>query len=89
MLNEGVPGQFFTSSGSHSLDMNALATYRLPANVSVDGVVGRVTWINIDEADQSHPDYWVYYTTNASGAWKTRLLAKANAVEAEVPLRAS
>jgi peptidoglycan hydrolase-like protein with peptidoglycan-binding domain len=23
--------------------------------IAVDGVVGRMTWINIDEADQSHP----------------------------------
>ena len=23
--------------------------------IAADGVVGRVTWINIDEADQSHP----------------------------------
>jgi hypothetical protein len=41
LLNEGVPGQFFTSSGSHSLDMNAMATYRLASNISVNGVVGR------------------------------------------------
>lgn len=41
LVNSGVQGQFFNSSGSHSLDMNAMATYRLPANVSVDGVVGR------------------------------------------------
>src|ERR1019366_5124207 len=41
LVNSGVQGQFFNSSGSHSLDMNAMATYKLPANVSVDGVVGR------------------------------------------------
>jgi len=41
LVNSGAQGQFFNSSGSHSLDMSAMATYRLPANVSVDGVVGR------------------------------------------------
>ncbi len=41
LVSEGVPGPFFTSAGSHSLDMNAMATYRLPANISVDGVVSR------------------------------------------------
>lgn len=41
LLNSGVPGQFFTSTGSHSLDMNALATYRVTSAVSVDGLFGR------------------------------------------------
>jgi hypothetical protein len=41
LLNGGVPGQLFTSSGSHSLDMNALATYKVNSEISVDGVVGR------------------------------------------------
>jgi hypothetical protein len=40
-LASGVPGQLFTSSGSHSLDLNALATYRLNSEVSLDGVVSR------------------------------------------------
>ena len=41
LLNAGVPGQFLTSSGSHSLDMNALVTYRLSSTVSLNGLVGR------------------------------------------------
>ena len=41
MLASGVPDQLFTSSGSHSLDMNALATYKLPYDITADGVVGR------------------------------------------------
>jgi hypothetical protein len=40
-LASGVPGQLFTSSGSHSLDVNTLATYRLNAEISFDGVVDR------------------------------------------------
>jgi Outer membrane protein beta-barrel family len=41
LLNAGVPGQLFTSSTSHSLDMNAQATYRLTSDISVDAVAGR------------------------------------------------
>ncbi len=41
LLNSGVQGQFFNSSGSHSLDMNAMATYRLPAGISANGEVAR------------------------------------------------
>jgi hypothetical protein len=41
ILASGVPEQLFTSSGSHSLDMNALATYKLPHDMTADGVVGR------------------------------------------------
>jgi hypothetical protein len=40
-LNGGIPGQFVTSSGSHSLDMNALATYRLNSGISLDGIVSQ------------------------------------------------
>jgi len=41
LLAGGVPGEFLTSSGSHSLSMNALAIYRLPHNITADGIVGR------------------------------------------------
>jgi peptidoglycan hydrolase-like protein with peptidoglycan-binding domain len=34
---------------------NAVKNFQRARGISVDGVVGRVTWINIDEADQSHP----------------------------------
>ncbi len=33
-----------------------------------------ILWV---EGDLSHPTYWVYYTTNASGKWTTQLLSKA------------
>jgi peptidoglycan hydrolase-like protein with peptidoglycan-binding domain len=34
---------------------NAVKAFQQSREITVDGVVGRVTWINIDEADQSHP----------------------------------
>jgi hypothetical protein len=40
-LSAGVPSQLFTSSGSHSLDMDAIANYRLPHDITVDGIVSR------------------------------------------------
>src|SRR3954453_11607762 len=33
----------------------AVKKFQQTREIPVDGVVGRVTWINIDEADQSHP----------------------------------
>ena len=33
----------------------AVKAFQLAREIAADGVVGRVTWINIDEADQSHP----------------------------------
>lgn len=41
ILSSGVPATFAESTGSHSLDMTSLATYRLPRNITVDGTVGR------------------------------------------------
>jgi hypothetical protein len=41
LLAGGIPGQFVTSNGSHSLDMSTLATYRLNSAVSLDGIAGR------------------------------------------------
>lgn len=40
-INGGIQGQLFTSSASHSLDMNALATYKVNSEVSVDALIGR------------------------------------------------
>ena len=34
---------------------NAVKAFQQAREIPVDGVVGRVTWINIDEADQSEP----------------------------------
>jgi peptidoglycan hydrolase-like protein with peptidoglycan-binding domain len=33
----------------------AVKNFQQAHGIAADGVVGRVTWINIDEADQSHP----------------------------------
>lgn len=49
-----------------NIESLSMATYRNHAYI---------LWIQGDLF--SHPVYWVYYTTNASGAWKTRLLTKA------------
>ncbi|MEF3365337.1 peptidoglycan-binding protein [Methylocystis sp. 9N] len=34
---------------------SAVKKFQQAKEIAVDGVVGRITWINIDEADQSHP----------------------------------
>ena len=34
---------------------NAVKAFQVAREITADGIVGRVTWINIDEADQSHP----------------------------------
>src|SRR5215213_5733288 len=34
---------------------SAVKQFQQAREIAADGVVGRVTWINIDEADQSHP----------------------------------
>jgi peptidoglycan hydrolase-like protein with peptidoglycan-binding domain len=34
---------------------NAVKAFQQAREIAVDGIVGRVTWINIDEADQSEP----------------------------------
>ena len=54
------------------------ATFMKVTNESVSMATYRdhayILWL---EEDASHTYDWVYYTTNASGAWKTRLLSKA------------
>src|SRR5262245_61077991 len=44
--------------------------------IPADGVVGRVTWINIDEADQSHP----VLRTGSTGLPVRRLQSRMSAV---------
>ena len=44
-----VDGSFGTKTES------AVKNFQQSREIPADGVVGRVTWINIDEADQSHP----------------------------------
>ena len=34
---------------------SAVKKFQQAREIAADGVVGRITWINIDEADQSHP----------------------------------
>lgn len=34
---------------------SAVKKFQQAREIKVDGIVGRITWINIDEADQSHP----------------------------------
>src|SRR5436190_2770887 len=34
---------------------SAVKAFQQAREIAVDGIVGRVTWINIDEADQSEP----------------------------------
>jgi len=34
---------------------SAVKKFQQDKEIAVDGVVGRLTWLNIDEADQSHP----------------------------------
>jgi peptidoglycan hydrolase-like protein with peptidoglycan-binding domain len=34
---------------------DAVRAFQQAKGIAVDGIVGRVTWINIDEADQSEP----------------------------------
>ncbi len=44
-----VDGAFGTTTEA------AVKAFQSAEGIASDGVVGRVTWINIDEADQSHP----------------------------------
>ena len=52
-LWDTIPGPLTVSSGRKT--ESAVKKFQQAREIAVDGVVGRVTWINIDEADQSHP----------------------------------
>jgi peptidoglycan hydrolase-like protein with peptidoglycan-binding domain len=54
----------------------AVRAFQLAREIPVDGVVGRVTWINIDEADQSHP----VLRSGATGLPVRRLQSRMSAV---------
>jgi peptidoglycan hydrolase-like protein with peptidoglycan-binding domain len=54
----------------------AVKAFQLAREIPADGVVGRVTWINIDEADQSHP----VIKTGAAGLPVRRLQSRMSAV---------
>ncbi|HEV2897482.1 MAG TPA: peptidoglycan-binding protein [Pseudaminobacter sp.] len=55
---------------------NAVKQFQQAREIPVDGVVGRVTWINIDEADQSHP----VLTLGSIGLPARRLQSRMSAV---------
>jgi peptidoglycan hydrolase-like protein with peptidoglycan-binding domain len=55
---------------------SAVKAFQQAREIAVDGVVGRVTWINIDEADQSHP----VLKTGAAGLPVCRLQSRMGAV---------
>jgi len=55
---------------------NAVRQFQQAREIPVDGVVGRVTWINIDEADQSHP----VLTLGSTGLPVRRLQSRMSAV---------
>jgi peptidoglycan hydrolase-like protein with peptidoglycan-binding domain len=55
---------------------NAVKQFQQARGIPVDGVVGRVTWINIDEADQSHP----VLTLGSTGLPVRRLQSRMSAV---------
>ena len=65
-----VDGIFGTDTES------AVKKFQQAREIPVDGVVGRVTWINIDEADQSHP----VLKTGSTGLPVRRLQSRMNAV---------
>ena len=55
---------------------SAVRAFQQAKEIPVDGVVGRVTWINIDEADQSHP----VLKAGATGLPVRRLQSRMSAV---------
>jgi peptidoglycan hydrolase-like protein with peptidoglycan-binding domain len=54
----------------------AVKAFQQARGIAADGVVGRVTWINIDEADQSHP----VLKTGSTGLPVRRLQSRMSAV---------
>ena len=65
-----VDGIFGTTTES------AVKKFQQAREITADGVVGRVTWINIDEADQSHP----VLKTGSTGLPVRRLQSRMSAV---------
>src|SRR6201999_1096909 len=55
---------------------SAVRAFQQAREITVDGVVGRVAWINVDEADQSHP----VLKTGATGLPVRRLQSRMSAV---------
>ena len=55
---------------------SAVKNFQQAREIPVDGIVGRVTWINIDEADQSHP----VLKTGSTGLPVRRLQSRMSAV---------
>jgi peptidoglycan hydrolase-like protein with peptidoglycan-binding domain len=56
---------------------SAVRAFQQAREITVDGVIGRVTWINIDEADQSHP----VLRTGSTGLPVRRLQSRMSAVD--------
>ena len=55
---------------------SAVKKFQQAREIPADGVVGKVTWINIDEADQSHP----VLKTGSAGLPVRRLQSRMSAV---------
>ena len=55
---------------------SAVKAFQQAREIPADGIVGRVTWINIDEADQSHP----VVRTGSTGLPVRRLQSRMSAV---------
>ena len=55
----------------------AVKAFQQAKGIDVDGIVGRITWINIDEADQSHP----VLRKGSSGLPVRRLQSRMSAVK--------
>ena len=55
---------------------SAVRKFQQAREIPINGVVGRVTWINIDEADQSHP----VLRTGSTGLPVRRLQSRMSAV---------
>jgi peptidoglycan hydrolase-like protein with peptidoglycan-binding domain len=58
----------------------AVKAFQQAKGIDVDGIVGRVTWINIDEADQSHP----VLRKGSTGLPVRRLQSRMSAVKFDV-----